>query len=66
MTWLFVNTVPEDVSTIPEPAPLPPVYARRVLTTTTPVVVALGAASEDGLAASTIARKTPTIATLIL
>ena len=45
MTWLFVSTVPDEVSTMPVAAPAPPPYARRVFTITTPVVVAVGAAS---------------------
>src|SRR5690348_13168515 len=37
MTWLFVSTSPEEVSTMPVPAAAPFSYARFVLTTTTPV-----------------------------
>jgi hypothetical protein len=36
MTWLFVSTSPDEVSTIPVPAAFPP-YASVVDTTTTPV-----------------------------
>ena len=62
MTWLFVNTVPDDVRTIPVPEPPPALYAKRVWTIATPVVVALGAATEDALAASATASRAPTIA----
>ena len=37
MTWLFVNTSPLDVRTMPVPAAAPFAYARFVSTTTTPV-----------------------------
>ncbi len=37
MTWLFVSTSPEEVSTMPVPAAAPCWYARFVFTITTPV-----------------------------
>jgi hypothetical protein len=59
MTWLFVSTVPEEVSTIPVAVPAPPPYASRVSTITTPVVAAVGAASvAEELAPSTTASTT--------
>src|SRR4051812_26415033 len=66
MTWLFVSTSPDDVTTMPVPAAAPPPYARFVSITTTPVPigVALPCAYTRPAPAPSVVAATTTAATV--